>query len=149
MHHPGCRNLLDLLGNETRSGETAGDCQGVPEQKKTVPRVGARSPPCALEVPVSRCIDSGFQCLGVPMSRGRENLVVLIKKLSCRHSVNTAIPRSDNTAIPTICPVLPRQYIQGPNKTATRRGGCRTGAKASWLGVLSPSLRGKQAHRWA
>ena len=54
---------------------------------------------------------------------------------NCRHSVNTAIP--------TICPVLPRQYIQGPNKTAMRRGGCRTGAKASWLGVLSPSLRGK------
>ena len=55
------------------------------------------------------------------------------------------IPCKDNTAIPGNSPIL------GKNKegeeTITRkiagkqRGGCRTAAKASWLGVLSPSLR--------
>ena len=28
VYYPGRRNLLEWLGNETRSGETAGDCQG-------------------------------------------------------------------------------------------------------------------------
>ena len=46
VHHPGRHNLHERLGSETRSGETASDCQGVPEKRKP------------------------FLALGVPMSRG-------------------------------------------------------------------------------
>ena len=61
-------------------------------------RVGALSPSCALGVPMSRCI--AVHRLGVPMSRGsnvpREGKPGCVdKKLSCRRSVNTAIPRSE------------------------------------------------------
>ena len=91
--YPGRRNLHEQLGNETRSGDTAGDCQGgylnhLRPFLGSVPfaasRVGALSLPCALGVPMSRgsnvpVLRLGFQCLGIPMSRGRGNLVELIK----------------------------------------------------------------------
>ena len=38
---PGRRNLHERIGKETRSGETAGDAKGVPEQVKAVPWDGA------------------------------------------------------------------------------------------------------------
>ena len=67
--------------------------KGVPEQKKTVPQVGALSPFSGRCPFPSLCTRGSnvprFQCPGastrgsnvprVPMSRGRENLVVLIK----------------------------------------------------------------------
>ena len=114
------------------------------------------------EVPMSRCFDSGFQCLGVPMSQGRGNLVELIK--SWVASITTILHTTVYDVV-TIRPVPPRQHIPckdntaipgnsripGKTKKAKRqkreklagkqRGGCRTAAKASWLGVLSPSLR--------
>ena len=45
---------------------------------------------------MSRCFDSGFQCLGVPMPRGETLLCCL--KVELPRNVSTAIPRSNNTA---------------------------------------------------
>ena len=79
--YPGRRNLHEQLGHETRSGETAGDCQGGTLKKKTVPRVSALSrfsgrcpfsSLCTLKpgVPMSRGSNVPVLRLGVPMSRG-------------------------------------------------------------------------------
>ena len=60
---------------------------------------------------------------------------MLIKKLSCRHSVNTAIPRSDNTAIRQYqqC-VLSRQYIQYQIKRRQRANNDKNSREAKrWL----------------
>ena len=81
---------------------------------------------------MSQRFDSGFQCLGVPMSQGRENHVELIKKVGCRHN-----DEMDTTAyhVSLIRPYLKKSPIPGSPKISTTARSDKEGRKSNMVKI--------------